>query len=335
VGYQADHDRRTVLVRVAPIGATPPRPPSPSRSRSLSGSSSLSGNVGDAPPQVRWQTQGVRGAAILGTFTMGTGTTLSRPGFDQFASIWHGFLEPLVDAWAHLRRLEANRTTAASRPLCPRYDVYVTDEVLGPSQTWARGYLAAFWRAFASPGARGLQSVLDLLEGAAPLVDRRNRSGGKGGVRPWRATAAALAAGAVAPWAQVASAPMTCYALVVVGAPCCSRFPFNGRGGEDLLGPFGDCMLEAHHHAQTAASGSEAVGPFRRAAATSAAAMRAVILDRDECDRRLSNPLEVAAGLKSLGLGQVCEGTEDAHWACRKRPRSQFTSPRVLCSVSR
>jgi len=342
VGYQADHDRRTIILRVAPHGYNPPLPPS---------SSSFAGNInpnsggvsyGDAQSQVRWRTQGVRGAAIFGTFTMGTGTTASRPGFDQYSSIWHGFLEPLVDVWAHLRRLEEGNHTFSRQsppakssdgsstlplPVCPRYDVYITDEVLGPSQTWLHGYLVAFWRALGSFGVSGLQSVLDLLEDNTGFSSKNNRPLRK------RATAATLASGTIAPWAQVAAAPMTCYSSVIVGAPCCSRYPFNRRGSEDILGHFGDCMLEAHRfhagssserassprgarssssssgasaHARVAKDNIESqIGAFRRAAATSAATAKVLILDRDECDRRLANPMEVVNGLKSLGLNQV------------------------------
>jgi len=333
VGYQADHDRRSILLRVAPHGSTPPRPPSSSivGAHNPTGGGVTSG--GDVPPQVRWRTQGVRGAAVFGTFTMGTGTTSSRPGFDQYSSIWHGFLEPLVDVWAHLRRLEGNYTSSQSlsaetpgnpstpsQPVCPRYDVYITDEVLGLSQNWLHGYLVAFWRAFASFGVSGLQSVLDLLDDSTGQSNENNRPQRK------RATAAALARGEVAPWAEVAAAPMTCYASVIVGAPCCSRYPFNRRGSEDVLGQFGDCMLEAHHFQSSDSSegasrsrrgasaqvrvpdndnSQQQVGPFRRTAATSATTAKVLILDRDECDRRLSNPVEVVNGLRSLGLSQV------------------------------
>jgi hypothetical protein len=250
--YKPAGSHRTVLVRAAPEGAAPPA--------DGVGGVAWRGVGFDADDAYGGDDNAVAGALVLGTFTMGAGTTASRPGFDMFSSTWHGFLEPLVDAWAHLRRLhaaegtrEGAQGTAASDgaprarregigggghapPLaaCPRYDVYLTDEVLGPSRDWLQtGYLVAFWRALATHGASGLRSLLDVVT-----------------VVPSPAAAAApktrpYAAAEAGPWARVASGPLTCYRRVVVGSPCCSGYPFNGRGEEDLLGPFGDCMVEA------------------------------------------------------------------------------------------
>ena len=304
--YRPLDSHRTVLVRAAPAGAIPPSP----HRQSSSNVQWRGGGGGDA----------VAGALLLGTFTMGAGTTASRPGFDMFSSTWHGFLEPLVDAWAHVRRLNGvsgsastgggtapldrkgtdRKGAAPSLAQCPRYDVFLTDEVLGTSAEWERGYLVAFWRALATHtsggGGGGLRSLLDLTADAT---------------RPYAAADAA-------PWHVAARGPLTCYDSVVVGGPCCSGYPFNGRGGEDLLGPFGDCMVEA---ALRDASQEEARSPWaepwvgggrvlqwgRRAAVASAARASVLVLDRDECDRRLTSDSLVAlvASLRGLGLGTV------------------------------
>ena len=106
------------------------------------------------PPHARWRDD-VDGGVIAGTFTMGAGTTASRPHFDQYRSTWHGMLEPLLDLWAHLRRLGATVTSSSStraghgpeggprgKPLrCPRYETILTDEVLGRKAEWKDGYL--------------------------------------------------------------------------------------------------------------------------------------------------------------------------------------------------
>eukprot|EP00613_Pedinella_sp_CCMP2098_P051311 CAMPEP_0171819442 /NCGR_PEP_ID=MMETSP0992-20121227/2207_1 /TAXON_ID=483369 /ORGANISM="non described non described, Strain CCMP2098" /LENGTH=213 /DNA_ID=CAMNT_0012433709 /DNA_START=108 /DNA_END=747 /DNA_ORIENTATION=- len=93
--YNPEHARRSVLLRAAPFGDR--GPPAPG-----------------SRPNVVWREQGVDGAAILGTFTMGAGTTRSRPGFDQYSSTWHGFLEPLLDVWAHVRRIHRLGPTRAA-----------------------------------------------------------------------------------------------------------------------------------------------------------------------------------------------------------------------------
>ena len=119
--YHPMHDHRSILIRAAPRGAQPPQ-------------------RGRLSPNVHWRDgDSVSGALILGTFTMGVGTTRSRPGFDMYSSSWHGFLEPLVDAWAHVRRIAGGSLSPQSpgsggegslEPLrCPRYDIFLTDEV--------------------------------------------------------------------------------------------------------------------------------------------------------------------------------------------------------------
>ena len=151
-------DGRMVLLRTAPAHATAP------------------------PAHARWRDE-LDGAVIAGTFTLGTGTTASRPHFDQvalsafslaphqsraalassrllpvgkprarsltplpqYASIWHGVLEPLLDLWRHLQTLRPP-ATRSGRLNCPRYHTIITDEVLGPRHEWKNGYLLPFWR---------------------------------------------------------------------------------------------------------------------------------------------------------------------------------------------
>ena len=175
--------------------------------------------------------------------------------------------------------------------------------------------MVAFWRALAAP-PRGLASILDLVSGAG---------GGE------RATAATLEAARALPWAAVARGALSCYPKVLVGAPCCSGYPFNPRGREDLLGPFGDCMIEGDRlfsAASASSSGGPALaspspppaattaavataaaaatgplrGPYRRAAAASARTARVLVLDRDECDRRIANPAELVRPGDASGL---------------------------------
>ena len=120
--YHPKHERRSVLLRSSPRMVASPLPPGPT-----------------ADGRVSW-VQDVSGAAIFGTFTMGSG---------KFSSLWHGFLEPLVDVWEHIRRRAHYYSTPAALWQCPRYHVFLTDEVLGKRREWIRsGYLTAFWRAF-------------------------------------------------------------------------------------------------------------------------------------------------------------------------------------------
>jgi len=340
--YNPEHARRSVLLRAAPFGDR--GPPAPG-----------------SRPNVVWREQGVDGAAILGTFTMGAGTTRSRPGFDQYSSTWHGFLEPLLDVWAHVRRIHRTAGTdsvgsnaGGANKECPRYDVFLTDEVLGPRRDWIdKGYLTAFWRGLASlpedaalspvPGGGeggGLWSLSDAVLDQVNLEDGSRRK-----ERVFEAFHGMHS------WNGVASGPLTCYKRILVGAPCCSEYPFNRRGGSDgagdglVLGPFGDCMLESQHHLDamkravdfatnwfhsshisvdtsrfsSRVSGEEksaeergfgegwgvAAKPptaprRRRLAATSLEGLKVLVLDRDECDRRLVDPASLVSSLKLL-----------------------------------
>jgi hypothetical protein len=244
----------------------------------------------------------------------------------MYSSTWHGFLEPLVDVWEQLRRLERRdraNVSADTKFRCPRYDILLTDEVLGRKEEWATGYLQAYWRAFAAFGADSIRSLLDVLVTSPNhTVAAPGRAYHNGSI--------------LDSWATVVQGPLTCYRRVVVGAPCCSPFPFNRRGDEDLLRHFGDCMLESFAQPEasrlsgppsdgglgargvaghatlgrlvrdsaTAAAaapwtgtggGGERVGSVtsdsgptrRRAAFSSLSDIAVLILDRDECDRRL------------------------------------------------
>lgn len=110
-----------------------------------------------------------------------------------------------------------------------------------------------------------------------------------------------------------------------MGAPCCSKYPFNGRGAEDLLGPFGDCMLESFaleerasslsrqpplssSHApnqRVTASSSSSFGMRRRRAVVDPGLASVLVLDRDECDRRLADPHSLLRHLRGERFADV------------------------------
>ena len=293
--YEPQHSQRNVLLRAAPSPFS--KPPA------------------EEMGKVSWNLE-VTGAAIVGTFTLGSG---------KYSSIWHGMLEPLVGVWQNIRRVNGYYSHSQKKSwVCPRYEVYLTDEVLKRKREWQGKYLLAFWRAFTAKDDNNdnnnsnddddddddriahtendddlrIQSILD-----AVTVPRGRREGSS-------------SSPTLLSWEAVVQRPMTCYQSILIGAPCCSRYPFNSRGKEDILGGFGRCMLESfasppetaldysnrgsrHHHQETA---WPRIIPYRRAAASSFPALRVLVLDRAECDRRISNPALLMQRIKAANI---------------------------------
>ena len=207
-------------------------------------------------------------AAILGALSMGAGNTRSRPGYDLYGNIWHGGLESFADAWDHLR--SQGQAFKTGQDVCPRYDVIITDEVLGTKAEWSHGHLLPFWNAFASR----MESIQDV---ASRLDDERCQVEGE--------STHNITEG----WARRATASADCYDSLLIGAPCCSHFPFDGR--TDLVRGMGDCMLRH--------SGNATLGHSRRHVRTDQPVV--LVVDRDDCERMFANPHDVMAGLANAG----------------------------------
>ena len=249
---------------------------------------------------VRWRDD-VDGAAILGAYSMGTGGTVpeTRPGYDQWGNIWHGAFEALGDAWPHVseqaqakRRGEQHLGQGAQEPRCPRYDVLLTDEVLGPRSTWSDGFLLSFWRALAA-SEDSIRSIRDVFNGSRV---RRTCDG------PADATTGDKL-GYDEAWAQRAAHPLTCYRQVLVGAPLKNPGKPTLAWGFNQPSPLrgmGDCMLQKYGLPARPLVPRDM--PRRK--------LRVTVINRLECDRAWTNPDDVLTYLRGRGLKPQLVGFE-------------------------